>query len=120
MTALDLRARASAVRLLLKYGKQVTLTIVTEGTYNPTTGDMSGASTTTQTPNALIEDFPGVDYVNGLVEKGDKRITIAADGYTEPKPNDTFTVDSLVYKVISVSTVWSGEQAALYASQVRK
>ena len=120
MAALDAKARATALKLLNKFGKSVTLTMVTEGTYDPTTGDVSGSSTTTEIPKALIEDFNGVDYVSGLVEKGDRKITIPASGYTEPKPNDRFTVGSDVYTVVSVETMWSGEQAAIYISQVRK
>lgn len=120
MAALDAKARATALKLLNKFGKSVTLTMVTEGTYDPTTGDVSGSSTTTEIPKALIEDFNGVDYVSGLVEKGDRKITTPASGYTEPKPNDRFTVGSDVYTVVSVKTIWSGEQAAIYESQVRK
>lgn len=120
MTALDTKARATAVRLLNKYGKSVSHTIVTEGTYDPITGDVSGGSTTVGVPKAIIEDFNGTDYASGLVEKGDRKLTIAAQGNTEPKPNDSFTVGSDVYTVIAVETVWSGEQAALYISQVRK
>jgi hypothetical protein len=55
-----------------------------------------------------------------LVEKGDRKLTIPASGFAEPKPNDRFTVGSDVYTVIAVETVWSGDQAAIYVSQVRK
>jgi hypothetical protein len=120
MAALDAKARATALKLLNKFGKSVTLTMVTEGTYNPATGELSSGSTSTEIPKALIEDFNGVDYVSGLVEKGDRKVTTPASGYTEPKPNDQFTVGSDVYTVIAVETVWSGEQAAIYISQVRK
>lgn len=120
MTALDTKARATAVRLLEKYGKTISHTIVTEGTYDPITGDVSGGSTTVGVPKAVIEDFAGTDYLSGLVEKGDRKVTIAAQGNNEPKPNDRFIVGSDTYTVIAVTIVWSGEQAALYISQVRK
>lgn len=120
MTALDTRARNTALRLLNKYGKSVTLTRVTEGTYDPSTGDLSSGSTTTEIPKALIEDFPGDDYISGLVEKRDKKITTPALGYSEPQPNDRFTVGSDIYIVISTKTIWSGEQSAMYESQVRQ
>mgnify|MGYP003334282826 FL=1 len=120
MTALDTRARATALRLLEKYGKPVTLTQVTEGAYNPATGELSGGSTTVEYPHALIEDYNGSDYVTGLIEIGDRKVMTPAKGYDEPKPNDRFTIDSDAYTVIAVETVWSGEQAAAYISQVRK
>jgi hypothetical protein len=120
MTALDTRARATALRLLQKYGKPVTLTQVTEGTYNPATGELSGGGTTIEIPYALIEDFNGKDYISGLIEIGDRKLMTPAQGYAEPELNDRFTVDSDSYTVIAVETIWSGEQAAAYISQIRK
>lgn len=120
MTALDTKARATAVRLLNKYGKAVSHSIIVEGTYNPITGDVSGGYSTVDVPKAIIEDFNGTDYVSGLVERGDRKLTIAAQGNSEPKPNDQFVVGTDTYTVVAVETVWSGEQAALYISQVRK
>ena len=120
MTALDTKARATAVRLLNKYGKAVSHTIVTEGTYDPITGDVSSGSTTIGVPKAVIEEYTGEEYAAGLVEKGDSKLTIAAKGNTEPKPNDRFTVDSTVFTVISSQIIWSGEEHALYVSQVRR
>ena len=120
MTALDTKARATAVKLLNKYGKSVSHTIVTEGTYDPITGDVSGGSTTVGVPKAVLEDYPGEAYASGLVEINDKKLMIAAQGNTEPKPNDRFTVGSDVYTVVAVETIWSGELAAAYISQVRK
>lgn len=120
MTALDTKARATANRLLNKYGKSVSHTIVTEGSYDPITGDVSGGSTTVGVPKAVLEDYPGEAYASGLVGINDKRLMIAALGNTEPKPNDRFTVGSDVYTVVAVETIWSSEQAAAYLSQVRK
>jgi len=120
MTALDTKARATAVRLLNKYGKAVSHTIVTEGTYDPITGDVSGGSTSVGVPKAILEEYSGEEYAAGLVEKGDKKLTIAAKGNTEPNPNDRFIVDSVTYTVIAVQVIWSGEEHALYVSQVRR
>jgi len=36
------------IQLLLKFGKDVTVTHITEGTYNPSTGQMDGRSSTTE------------------------------------------------------------------------
>ena len=120
MTALDTKARATAVRLLNKYGKAVSHTIVTEGTYDPTTGNVSGGSTSVGVPKAILEEYSGEEYAAGLVEKGDKKLTIAAKGNTEPNPNDRFIIDSVTYTVISTQIIWSGEEHALYVMQIRK
>lgn len=120
MAALDAKARATALKLINKFGKPVTLTVVTEGTYDPSTGDISGGSTSVAVPKAIIEDFNGTEFISGQIEVGDRKVTIPASGFAEPRPNDTFTIGSDVYKIVSVETVWSGEQAAIYISQVRK
>lgn len=117
---LDAKARATADKLIGKFGKQVTLTRVTEGSYNPATGEMSAGSTTTQTVAALIKDFNGIEILSGGIEKGDRKVSIAALNATEPQIGDTMTIDSLVYSVLAVKTTWSGEKAAVYELQVRK
>jgi hypothetical protein len=117
---LDIRARATADRLIGKFGKQVTLTRVTEGTYDPTTGELSGGSTTTQTVAALVKDFNGIELLSGAIQAGDRKVSIAALNAAEPQIGDTITVDSMVYNVLAVKTTWSGEKAAIYELQVRK
>lgn len=120
MTALDIRARATGLRLLEKYGKPCTISRVTEGTYDPATGSISAESVVTSTPFGLIEDYKGIDFISGMIEKTDRKVTIPSQGQNEPVPNDRLTIDGVTYAVISVSIVWSGEQAALYVMQVRK
>lgn len=120
MAALDAKARATALKLINKFGKPVTFTQVTEGAYNPTTGDISGGSTSVAVPKAIIEDYNGTDYIAGQIEIGDRKVTTPASGYNEPRPNDQFTIGSDLYTVVAVETIWSGEQAAIYISQVRK
>ena len=117
---LDTKARATADKLIGKFGKQVTLTRVTEGTYNPATGDMSAGSTTTQTVAALVKDFNGIKLLIGAVQRGDTKVSIAALNATEPQIGDTITIDSLVYNVLAVKSIWSGEKTAIYELQVRK
>lgn len=117
---LDIRARATADRLIGKFGKQVTLTRVTEGTYNPDTGELSGGSTTTQTVVALVKDFNGIEILTGAIQAGDRKVSIAALNATEPQIGDKMTIDSLDYNVLSVKSIWSGEKTAVYELQVRK
>jgi hypothetical protein len=117
---LDIRARATADKLIGKFGKQVTLTRVTEGTYDPNTGELSGGSTTTQTVAALIKDFNGIEILSGAIQAGDRNVSIAALNATEPQIGDAMTIDSLAYNVLAVKSIWSGEKVAIYELQVRK
>ena len=117
---LDAKARNTADTLLDKFGKSITLTSIVEGSYDPATGDMSANTTTNTTHTAIVKDFNGVDFVSGVIQSGDRKVTIAALNATTPQPADKVTVDSEVYNVISVKSIWSGELAALYELQVRK
>ena len=117
---LDIRARATADKLIAKFGKQVTLTRVTEGNYDPSTGELSGGSTTTQTVAALVKDFNGIEILSGAIQSGDRKVSIAALNAAEPQIGDTMTIDSLVYNVLAVKSIWSGEKVAIYELQVRK
>ncbi len=117
---LDTKARATSDRLIGKFGKSVTLTRVVEGTYDPSTGDMAAGSTTTQTVAALVKDFNGIELLSGAIQAGDRKVSIAALNATEPQIGDTMTVDTLVYNVLAVKSIWSGEKVAIYELQVRK
>ena len=117
---LDTKARATSDKLIGKFGKQVTLTRVTEGTYDPATGDVSDGSNTTQTVAALIKDFNGIELLSGVIQQGDRNVSVAALNATEPQIGDTMTIDSLVYNVLAVKSIWSGEKTAVYQLQVRK
>lgn len=117
---LDIKARATADKLIGKFGKQVVITHIIEGDYDPATGEMSAGSTTTQTVAALIKDFNGIELLNESVQSGDRKISIAALNADYPQIGDTVTIDSLVYSVLAVKSIWSGEKAAIYELQVRK
>ena len=117
---LDARARNTASKMLTKFGKRITLSRITEGVYNPATGDVGNPILSTLIVYALIKDYKGIDLVSGVIQQGDRKVTIPALGVAEPQPLDKVTIDSLVYSVISVRSVWSGEQAAMFEMQVRK
>ena len=123
MTALDTRFRSLATKLINKYGKSITLTSVTTGTYNPATGSVTN-TTSSATVKAIVEDYSyqdsGSGFTEGLIKVGDKKFTVAAiDLSSAPKPGDTITLGSSAYSVIRVIETWSGEQIASYEIQGR-
>ena len=116
MTALDTRFRSLATKIINKYGKSITLTSVTTGTYNPATGSVTN-TTSSATVKAIVEDYSYQDsgFTEGLIKVGDKKFTVAAiDLSSAPKPGDTITLGSSTYSVIRVIETWSGEQIASY------
>lgn len=102
-------------------GRAVTLTSITPGAYNTATGQTAAATTATQTPQAVIEDYGGRELIDGLILAGDKKVSIpAADLTTAPKPSDTITIGSDVFAVLAVSTTEAGGEAILYVCQCRR
>lgn len=122
MTSLDNKFRPLTTKLIAKYGKSVTLSSNTAGSYDPTTG--AATQTSVAAPvKALVEDYStrrdGTGFANGLILSGDKKFSIAAAGITKPKPGDSITLNSVVYAVVRITEIWSGEQVAMYEVQGR-
>ena len=121
---LDVKARATALRLIAKLGKTVGYISVADGIYDPATG-AAVPTEVTYGVKAIVEDFTyrnaGAGFSAGLVREGDKKITIAASGLTfTPKAGDKFTVDSVVFEVLNTRQTYSGELIALFDIHGRK
>ena len=118
MATLDAGFRWLAKTLSTAFGTDITITYVTAGSFNPTTQTATPSTSTSSVP-AVISEFDVLE-VNGLVEAGDVKVDVPALGITEPKADDTVTIGSDVFQVVSVRTTYSGDQAALYELQVRR
>ena len=121
MTATDTRARATALRMIAKYGKAITFTSITAGSYDPATGAATPTSAAV-TIKAVVDDYSAgaIFQAGGMILSGDKKFTIAASALTtKPKPGDTITLDSVVFALTRITETWSGEQIALYECQGR-
>lgn len=101
-------------------GRSITYTSVTAGAYDPATGT-STPTTSNETANAIIEDFKGLELLNGLVQAGDKKVSIAADALSAtPKPTDTVTVDGAVHTIVQVNNIEAGGVVILHVLQCRR
>jgi hypothetical protein len=118
MATLDAGFRGLARSLSSAFGTDITITYVTAGSFNPTTQTATPSTSTSAVP-AVISQFDVLE-INGLVEAGDVKVDVPALGITEPKADDTVTIGSDVFQVVSVRTTYSGDQAALYELQVRR
>lgn len=117
--ALDADFGPLAVELLSEFGKAVTLNRVTAGTYDPATSKATN-SEKSETVNALLEDYKPYELANGLAVVGDKKLTVAAQGFKVPALTDGVTIDGTRFAIVSLQTIYSGELAALYIIQGRK
>jgi hypothetical protein len=112
-------SNATATRLLAKFGRSVTHTIRTAGTYDPATGLIT-VTETTQSATAALFDYGTKDIDGTLIVMGDKRALIAANITTMPKPDDTLTVGSVVWTIKQVNELNPAGTSVMYEAQVRK
>jgi hypothetical protein len=108
--------------LLGSLGKAVTLTNVAAGAYDPTTGQAGSGSSSGATVHAIVEDFRGIELAGGLVQIGDKKVSIAGGELASaPSPDgDTVTIDGQAFKIVAVNAIYSGESVALWVLTCRR
>lgn len=118
---LDKTARLTAQRLIRKFGKTATLQRTTR------TNDVATGKTTDKITTAAVKVSPPeafrADQIDGtLVHQGDAMVNLAARGLTiTPTPEtDAMLLDSVIWRVVAVETVWSGDLPALFKLQLRK
>ena len=105
--------RATASKLMAKFGGTATIRRVTTGTYNPVTGTASESISDT-TVKGVVEDVNARE-VNDLVQAGDRRLTIAAaDVSAAPTTADKVVISSVVHQVIRVTTIEQDNQPITY------
>jgi len=92
-----------ASTIIGKFGGDVTVRIVTSGTYNTTSGTI-GENVSDIETKGVLEDV-NLREANDLVQAGDKRLTVAADDLaTAPETKDRVVIGSVVHQIIRVET----------------
>ena len=124
MTTFGAEMQQVAKDMLDEFGRSVTFTVVTGGSFDPATSTVSGGTST----NVVVKGTPpgseglkflGFEvtrypYADNLPE-GSTFFYIAVLGLSfTPKRGQVFTVDSVTYQVESVDVVWGGEEKVLY------
>lgn len=103
------------------FGKSIVLTVEVAGNYDTETGAVVGGGLVPVTVPAIVEEFKGAELISGLVQAGDKKVSIAGSALAAaPKPTATVTIDGDVFTVVEVAAIYSGENVALYILKCRK
>lgn len=111
---LDTKARATAQKLLAKFGKTCAFKSVTTGAYDPATGAI-GSTFTTYIVKLYLDQPNKTDLQGGMVTTNDQVAIFAATGLpVAPELNDLITLDGRDQVVKMVSRVWSGEKVAMW------
>ena len=94
-----------ASTIIGKFGGDVTIRLVTAGSYNTTTGVISQSNSDTDV-KGVLEDVE-LREVNELIQAGDKRLIVAAKELTTaPETKDRVVISSIVYQIIRVETTF--------------
>ena len=105
---------------IAEFGRSITYTVNTEGTYDPSTGAMTGDSETDYTVNAIIMSYKERDIDGTRIQATDKKcILSASDLAVTPTTGDIVTVGSTKYTVIVPKTYEVEGSVFGYVLQVR-
>ena len=88
---------------------------VTEGTYNPSTGTITGNSVSSATVKAVFTNYNDNQIDGSIVKRGD-RLALCAGDITPPTTNDVIGG----FKIVAVEEVKPADTILLYKLQVRK
>ncbi len=102
------------LRLVQRHGSTLTLHKVSEGTYDPATGSLTGGSTTDYEVTGYMYDAI-LNINESEIQRGTKKVVIPALGLTVV-PDDGDSISGLGDKVhiVSVITYYSAGLAVLY------
>lgn len=111
--ALSTGLRKVASKVVGKFGGDVTVRIVTAGTYNTTDGTVNQSNSDT-TVKGVLTDI-NLRETNELIQAGDKRLGIAASAVTTaPETKDQVVINSVVHQIIQVITTEQDNTAIVY------
>lgn len=113
---------ATALSQINDKGRNVTVRSkgVTEG-YDVATDTYTAGTDSDVTAKALFTEYKTKDIDGEVIQRGDKKLLIAASSLSSAPTTETQIVDgSDVYSVIGVETVEPGDTAILYKVQVRR
>ena len=113
---------ATGIQATLKAkGQAMTLTHAVAGVYDPVTGSMAGATTTTSTVYGITTGYRAglINKPDSLILAGDKQAIVDAVSVV-PLPGDTLTIKGVAWKIIAVDAVDPAGTALLFKCQVRE
>lgn len=112
--------RDEAYTLLGDFGKTLTLQVITNGAYDPSTGISAVTTTTESVMGCLVNYSNYLQAGSGLIKRGDRRALLRAKGMTAvPKQGDRLVDGSTNYEIVEVQKVEDSGVAVIYACQVR-
>lgn len=112
---------AMALDLITQYGQPVQLREEKAGSYNPATGKTDPPSVKTQTAQAVMADYKPAEFeASTLLQRGDKRLKVAAKGMTwVPSLATKVSTNGKTWAVIAITETNPSGTPLVYELQVR-
>ncbi|MBF0675588.1 hypothetical protein [Pseudomonas sp.] len=112
MSAFYDRMAATALRLIERFGQTITLRDITEGVYDPVTGEDTPSEPADQPAQAILQDYPaqmsGMSYADGtVIRQGDKKILVAALTTDSSGQKVQLTPPQMTTQVIAGGVTWA-------------
>ena len=112
--------------LLDTHGKDLTLTLVSAGgTYNPSTGGITGKTTTAYTVKGFFYNYSVDEMQSSSVVYGDRKLVLGIydTSYVAipvPTVGGTLSGEGDTVNIVSVDKIMSGNNPVCYICQVRE
>ena len=115
-------ARATALRLITKFGGDASLQRQTATAYNPNTSVATTAGVTETVKVCVLPIAPFIIAKSqGVLKQEDQKCYMAYSGNAgDPKQSDIITFNSVSYTVVNVSILGPSGVTVLYEMQVRR
>lgn len=105
-------------RQLKRAGMAVTLTRITPGTYDPSTGSVTNTEATYSASGVVVSYTQGV--IDGtIIQAGDQRVYMDAVSGTAPQTGDKLAIAGVTYTVVNAYPVSPAGIAVLFDVQAR-
>lgn len=110
----------TAKTLIAKFGRDITHSRVSAGTYNPNTDTFTGAGTTNTTVKACDFAVNGQDLINNtLIQEGD-RYALIEPILASVLTTDLLIIDGVTWTILRVETLAPAGTIVLFKVYIRK
>lgn len=125
MSAFYDRMSATALNLIARFGQTITLRDTVPGEYDPVTGGSTPETTADQPAQAILQDYAlqqaGMSYAEGtVIQQGDKKILVAAQGLTPPQLTTTVIADGENWTIVNIKEINPAGTPLVYELQGRR
>lgn len=119
------RMASTALRLIERFGQTITLRDTVQGEYDPVTGSQTPDVEVERPAQAILQDYAlqqsGMSYAEGtVIQQGDKKILVAAQGLTPPQLTTTVLADGVTWTIVNIKEINPAGTPLVYELQGRR